>query len=281
MISSINNSQIKNILALKNKTKARREQGCFIVEGMRMFTEIPQNSLVKAYVSESFYSEMFRKGGGKITEPENWEVVSDRVFREMSDTVTPQGILAVVRQNHRSFEELLDSEHSAQSHCYMVLENIQDPGNLGTIIRTSEGAGVSAVIMSRNTADIYNPKVVRSTMGSVFRMPYVYVDDPEEAVRKMKERGITVYAAHLKGTSDYDEGDYTKPSAFLIGNEGNGLSRELTALADRLIRIPMCGQVESLNAASAATVLMYESYRQNRGNLPGGTGNHTFRIKKD
>ncbi|MCI8668013.1 MAG: RNA methyltransferase [Lachnospiraceae bacterium] len=265
MISSINNSQIKNILALKNKAKVRREQGCFIVEGIRMFTEIPRDSLVKTYISESFVPEM---SGKNIIAPETCEVVSDRVFQAMSDTVTPQGILAVVRQNNRSFEQILDCEHSVRSHCYMVLENIQDPGNLGTIIRTSEGAGVSAVIMSRNTADIYNPKVVRSTMGSVFRVPYIYVDDLEDVVGKMKERNITIYAAHLKGNADYDEGDYTKPSAFLIGNEGNGLSRELTALADRLIRIPMCGQVESLNAASAATVLMYESYRQNRRNLP-------------
>ena len=264
MISSINNSQIKNILALKNKAKARREQGCFIVEGIRMFTEIPQDSLVKTYISESFFLEMNGKDEVNIMEPGSCEVVSDRVFQAISDTVTPQGILAVVRQNNRSFDQILDCGHSAQSHCYMVLENIQDPGNLGTIIRTSEGAGVSAVIMSRNTADIYNPKVVRSTMGSVFRVPYVYVEDLEDAVRKMKERDITVYAAHLKGKSDYDEGDYTKPSAFLIGNEGSGLSGAMTALAYRLIRIPMCGQVESLNAASAATVLMYESYRQNR-----------------
>lgn len=266
MITSINNSQIKNVLALKNKAKARREQGYFIVEGIRMFTEIPSEYLVKTYMSETFFTEINGNEGQKKIEPESgeFEIVSNQVFQAMSDTVTPQGILAVVRQNNRSLEQILDCEYSEQSHCYIVLENIQDPGNLGTIIRTSEGAGVSAVIMSRNTADIYNPKVVRSTMGSIFRMPYVYVDHLEEAVLKMKERKITIYAAHLKGNSDYDEGDYTKPSAFLIGNEGSGLSGEMTALADRLIRIPMCGQVESLNAASAATVLMYESYRQNR-----------------
>lgn len=240
-----------------------------------MFTEIPRDSLVKTYISESYVSEM---NGQDIPEPDSCEVVSDRIFQAISDTVTPQGILAVVRQSNRTFEQILDGEHSAGSHCYMILENIQDPGNLGTIIRTSEGAGVSAVIMSRNTADIYNPKVVRSTMGSVFRVPYVYVEDLKEAVRKMKERNITIYAAHLNGNADYDEGDYTKPSAFLIGNEGNGLSRELAAQADRLIRIPMCGQVESLNAASAATVLMYESYRQNRRNPQGGTESHGIRI---
>ncbi len=265
MITSTNNSQIKNILLLKNKAKTRREQDCFIVEGIRMFMEIPVSRLVKTYLSEDFFSGMehnlqenIKSGIGE------YEVVSNSVFQSMSDTVTPQGILAVVRRNHMTFEQILSFEHSARCHCYLILEDIQDPGNLGTIIRTSEGAGVSAVIMSRNTVDIYNPKVVRSTMGSVFRMPYVYVDNLKEAVVKMKERGITVYAAHLKGKFDYDEADYTNPSAFMIGNEGNGLTDEMTALADRLIRIPMCGQVESLNAASAATVLMYESYRQNR-----------------
>lgn len=267
MITSTNNSQIKNILLLKNKAKTRREQDCFIVEGIRMFMEIPVSCLVKTYLSEDFFSGMEHNLQENIkSRIGEYEVVSNSVFQSMSDTVTPQGILAVVRQNHMTFEQILSLEHSAWCHCYLILEDIQDPGNLGTIIRTSEGAGVSAVIMSRNTVDIYNPKVVRSTMGSVFRMPYVYADNLKEAVVKMKERGITVYAAHLKGKSDYDEGDYTNPSAFMIGNEGNGLTDEMTALADRLIRIPMCGQVESLNAASAATVLMYESYRQNRRN---------------
>lgn len=266
MISSSSNSQIKNIISLKNKSKARKEQECYIVEGIRMFQEIPDEYLVKTYMSASFFSDLeqgnrFQDVKSKIRE---YEVVDDRIFQSVSDTVTPQGILAIVRTHTITFEQILEFEHSANSHCFIILEDIQDPGNLGTIIRTSEGAGVSAVIMSRNTVDIYNPKVVRSTMGSIFRMPYVYVEDLKDAILKIKEQGITTYAAHLKGKSDYDEADYTIPSAFLIGNEGNGLSEEITALADCLIRIPMCGKVESLNAANAATVLMYESFRQNR-----------------
>ena len=114
------------------------------------------------------------------------------------------------------------------------------------------------------SVDIYNPKTIRSTMGSVYRMPFCYVEDLPDAVREMKENGILTYAAHLEGRRDYDEEDYRRPCAFLIGNEGNGLTREVAQLADAYIRIPMKGQVESLNAAVAASVLMFEAARQRR-----------------
>ena len=146
----------------------------------------------------------------------------------------------------------------------MVLENIQDPGNLGTILRTAEGAGVNGILMSRDTVDIFNPKTIRSTMGSVYRVPFLYVEDICETVRELKNKGISAYAAHLKGIGSYDEQDYTKGTAFLIGNEGNGLTDELADLADTYIRIPMYGKVESLNAAIASAVLMYEAQRQRR-----------------
>jgi TrmH family RNA methyltransferase len=266
MITSTGNAQVKNIIQLKNKGKVRREQDCFLVEGIRMFQEIPIEQRIKTYISETFFEEIQKQDLWEQLHMEEtfYEVVSDKIFQTMSDTVTPQGILAVVRQSHRTLEELLMKKHSEQSHCYIILEDIQDPGNLGTILRTAEGAGVSGVIMSKNTADIYNPKVVRSTMGAIFRMPYVYVEDLQDAIGIMKAQGIKIYAAHLKGTKNYDSFDYTIPSAFMIGNEGNGLSEEIAGLADTYIRIPMCGQVESLNAAIAATVLMYESFRQNR-----------------
>ena len=186
--------------------------------------------------------------------------MEDRVFKTMSDTMTPQGILAVVRQPVSSLEKLLNDP----APFFMVLENIQDPGNLGTILRTAEGAGVNGILMSRDTVDIFNPKTIRSTMGSVYRVPFLYVEDICETVRKLKNKGISAYAAHLKGTGSYDEQDYTKGTAFLIGNEGNGLTDELADLADTYIRIPMYGKVESLNAAIASAVLMYEAQRQRR-----------------
>ena len=118
--------------------------------------------------------------------------------------------------------------------------------------------------MSKDTVDIYNPKVIRSTMGSIYRVPFVYVDNLPETLDVMKKHGITSYAAHLAGKNAYDQEDYQGGTAFLIGNEGNGLRDEVSERADILIRIPMEGQVESLNAAVAATVLMFEAGRQRR-----------------
>ena len=146
----------------------------------------------------------------------------------------------------------------------LILENIQDPGNLGTMLRSSEGAGVTGVILSKGSADVYNPKVIRSTMGSIFRMPFMYVDNLPAFVEKLSERGIKTYAAHLKGKRNYDKFDYTKPTAFLIGNEGNGLSKETADAASEYVLIPMKGQVESMNAATSAAILTFEASRQRR-----------------
>lgn len=147
---------------------------------------------------------------------------------------------------------------------FMILENIQDPGNLGTIFRAGEAAGVDGIIMSRQTVDIYNPKTIRSTMGSVYRVPFLYTDDLCGAVRMMKAREIDVYAAHLHAERYYDEYDYRRSCAFLIGNEANGLSQEAAECAGAYLKIPMKGKVESLNAAVASSILLYEAYRQRR-----------------
>jgi len=145
---------------------------------------------------------------------------------------------------------------------FLLLEDIQDPGNLGTMFRAGEGAGIDGVIMTKNTVDIFNPKVIRSTMGSIYRVPFVITDDILQSIADLQAEGITVYAAHLKESVDYDLQDYTKSTAFLIGNEANGLKDETAKRADCYIKIPMQGQVESLNAAVASSVLMYEAARQ-------------------
>ena len=146
----------------------------------------------------------------------------------------------------------------------LVLENLQDPGNLGTMMRTAEGAGVTGVLLSRGCVDIYNPKTIRSTMGSIYRVPFLYTDDLLGDMDRLHEKGIVTYAAHLKGKGFYDEESYKGPTAFLIGNEGNGLTDELSEKAKQYIKIPMEGQLESLNAAVAAAILMYEASRQRR-----------------
>jgi TrmH family RNA methyltransferase len=133
------------------------------------------------------------------------------------------------------------------------------------MMRAGEGAGITGILMNHTTVDLYNPKTIRSTMGSVYRVPYVVTGDLFASLRELKEAGVTLYAAHLDGTMDYDEASYRGNTAFLIGNEGNGLSDEICRMADVLVRIPMEGQVESLNAAIAATLLAYEAKRQRKG----------------
>lgn len=254
MITSANNPQIKNVILLNTKGKARREQDLFVAEGVKMFLEAPVPSVEKVYVSDSFYQKTIHRS--KI-EKLPFEVVADDIFMKMSDTKTPQGILTVMKQFHYSEDELLQKENAL----FLVLEGIQDPGNLGTMLRTGEGAGVTAIFADKNTADLYNPKVIRSTMGSVYRVPFLVSDSLSRLVTRMKEHHVCVYAAHLLGEKSFDEESYSEGTAFLIGNEGNGLTEETAALADSYIKIPMCGKVESLNAAVAASLLLYSAKR--------------------
>ncbi|MCM1495564.1 MAG: RNA methyltransferase [Bacteroides sp.] len=258
MITSTSNPQIKNIVKLQKSSKSRREQQVFLVEGIRMFREIPEALLVKAYVTEDWLGEL----PTAWEEGRQYELISNGVLKEISDTQTPQGILAIVRQQTYQREELLGGGSKAgKTPCVLVLENLQDPGNLGTILRTAEGAGVTGILMSKDTVDIYNSKVVRATMGAIFRMPFRYEVSISDGVDWLKTQGIRCYAAHLDGACLY-EYDFRDACCFLIGNEGNGLTDTLAAQADHFLRIPMEGKVESLNAATAAAVLMYETLRQ-------------------
>lgn len=260
MISSLSNPQIKNIIQLQKKSKARTEQKAFVTEGIKMFEEAKAGGyLIKAYVSESYYEEK-RKEDGQYFNGFAYEVVADGVLKEASDTLTPQGIMAIVQKPDFSLDGIL-SDPKAN---LVLLEDIRDPGNLGTIVRTAEGAGVTGIILTKTSVDMYNPKVIRSTMGSIYRMPFVYVEDFKETIIKLKQKNISIYAAHLKGIKNYDDINYKEKCGILIGNEANGLSDEIAALSDEYIKIPMSGSVESLNAAIAAAILMYEVYRQRR-----------------
>ena len=261
MITSTSSSQVKHVISLLSKAKERKKNNEYVVEGIRMVSEVPADILVKIYMSERFQNnnseyvkELVKKQG---ISDDSIEIVADNVFDRMSQTQTPQGIMAVVRMKDNSLSDMLSG-----NPLLILVENLQDPGNLGTIIRMGEGAGVTGVIMSPNTVDIYNPKTIRSTMGSIFRVPFIYVQDFGEAVSECQKSGVKVYAAHLDGNNTYLGEDYSTPTAFLIGNEGNGLTDDITKQADTLIRIPMEGEVESLNAAIACTILTYEAVRQ-------------------
>ena len=257
MITATSNKRIKQLVLLSEKARERKKEQVFLVEGGKMFEEADEAYIREVYVSESYLE---KNGISDKLQRVGFETVSDEVFKKISDTKAPQGILCVMKQYAYSFEKLLEKENPV----FVLLEDIQDPGNLGTILRTGEGAGIDGVIMTKDTVDVYNPKTIRATMGSIYRMPFLYVDSLSDAIKKIQEKGIAVYAAHLQGENYYDSFDFTKGTAFLIGNEGNGLKKETADVADSYLKIPMEGKVESLNAAIATSLLMYETYRQRR-----------------
>lgn len=257
MITSTSNPQVKRLLQLQKKGKVREEENVFVVEGLRMFTEVPEKRVEKVYISETLFN---RKKHDLNLQDFSFEILSDHVFEYVSDTKTPQGILCVIKRKKYDLSELLKVENPH----FVVLDNLQDPGNMGTIVRTAEASGVDAIFMSKDCVDIYNPKTIRSTMGSIYRMPFIYIEDIAYLLDIFRKNGVKSYAAHLDGKNFYDKENYESGTAILIGNEGNGLRDEVTEKADVLVRIPMEGKVESLNAAIAASVLMFEVSRQRR-----------------
>ena len=254
MITSNSNEKIKHIALLMSNARARKTEKSFVVEGERMVREIPANRIKECYVSESFDKLSCIPSGVK------YETVSDSVFKKMSDTKTPQGVMCVVSKEELTLSDFLKMNEGKPAKL-LVLERVQDPGNIGTMIRTAEGAGFAGILADNNTVDVYNPKVTRSTMGSLFRMPVIYTDNLIDALKVLKQSEYELYAAHLKGDADYRKITYSDRSAVLIGNEGNGLSDEVSGICDTLVKIPMEGKVESLNAAVAAALMMYEVTR--------------------
>ena len=253
MITSTGSSQVKHVLGLLSKAKERREYGEYVVEGIRMVSEVPSSDLVRIYISESFSKNCEYKYDKAIT-----EVVSDNVYNHMSDTKTPQGIMAIVKMKRYTLSDVLGKDRKGSAPLVLCVENLQDPGNLGTIIRMGEAAGATGVVISSNSVDIYNPKVVRSTMGAIFRVPFAYGNSIDDIIAACKQAGVSIYGAALEG-NDVRRENYENKLAFIIGNESAGMTEESKAVCDKLVRIPMCGKVESLNASVAAAVLMYMS----------------------
>ncbi len=277
-LTSVNNDRVKDITKLIKLAKRRRESRSFVAEGIRLVSEVPPEKLISLYIEETFYEKLdksqdydesdFERGFRDrimalikaAEEKESFFLVNDAVMYKLSDTETPQGILAVVEMQDMEAENLLTDDDMP---FIIVMDGLQDPGNMGTIIRTAEGAGVTGILISSDSVDPYSPKVVRATMGALFRMKLCISTDLKEDISLLKEKGITVFGTHLSGKEFYDE-DFRIPSAFLIGNEGKGLKDDVAETADRLLRIPMKGRVESLNAGVSAAVVMYEVLRQRR-----------------
>ena len=263
-ITSVKNERVKMVTKMMSSAKERRYSGKYLVEGPRMVREIPLKELDQIFVTQSFYDKNVDDDGklfrlvNKALEDNRCYIVTDQVLRKLANTERPQGIVAVVKIHEYKLEDILTSD---KPPLIMIVEKLQDPGNMGTIIRSAEGAGATGILVSYDSVDIYSPKVVRSTMGSIFRKKIVITYDLIGDIDRLKQAGVTVYGLHLEGRSIYDE-DLKKPSAFMIGNEGQGLSNEVSSQADKLLRIPMMGEVESLNAAASATIISYEALRQ-------------------
>ena len=227
-ITSTGNKLIREVRDLEKKARVRRESGLFIAEGERLCSEIPASYIERIFVADDYDGRLPAFTGDTSQRAPKIFQVPRELMEHMSDTKNSQGILAVVRQ--KKYTEL-------PGDFFLILDTLQDPGNMGTIFRTAEAAGVDGILMNRDCVDVYSPKVVRATMG----------------------------AAHLRGTKNHWDFNYRQPTAFMIGNEGNGLQDAIADLADTYLRIPMMGHTESLNAGVAASVLMYEALRQRMG----------------
>ena len=259
VITSKDNETIKHIKKLKEK-KYRDEYNEFIIEGAKMIEEaIQENANIKSVIicddcknqcaipNELMYEIAKRK----------CIYVDEKIFGTITDVINPQGIMAIVEKNNDK-EQKIDYSQDV----FLVLDNIQDPGNMGTILRTADSLNVNQIIVSKGSADIYNLKVVRSTMGAIFRVKVIESDDLTKILREMKKNHVNICATDLQTDKSIYDIDYHK-TAIVIGNEANGVSQKILDLADTKIKIPMIGKTESLNAAVATSIIMYEAYRKN------------------
>lgn len=249
IIESNQNKIIKEVNSLKAK-KERDKTGLFILEGKRLVDEIPNSWEIKYLLKAESYSEDINF--------ENVYTVKDSLFEKISETVNPQGILAVC---HIKEFDVTNVDYS-NSPFLVVLENVTDPGNMGTLIRTADAAGADGIFLSKGCVDIYNPKVIRATMGSIFHLPIYRNLNLMDLMEDFKNNNVKTLAAHLKGTSTPYKVDMTTACAVIIGNEANGLSDEISEMASDLVKIPMPGKAESMNAGIAGGILIYEAVRQ-------------------
>jgi len=251
-ITSGENQIYKTAAQLKQK-KYRDEQKKYLIEGPNLIREAMQNGgdIEMIIQSEDFNPEEIANAP--------MAVMSSGLFRKLSDTETPQGIMAIVKKKAYTKEEFFSPGTKSN---LIILDRLQDPGNIGTIIRTADAAGYQGVIVLKGTADIYSPKIVRAAAGSLFRLPALMVDTPDEVVRMLKQNRKNIICTTPNCSSYYYDIDMKENAAVIIGNEGNGVCDEFMTHSDILIKIPMEGTIESLNAAVSAGILMYESVRQ-------------------
>ncbi len=256
MITSLKNPKVAATVRLK-KRALRQSDRRFLVEGVQGLREaIASGAIVDSLFHRGSADEVVeaaRRAGVETIE------VSEDVMAKLTSTVTPQGVVAVVR-----FVDVRLEEIAAEPACVAVLHSVRDPGNAGTVMRSADAAGADAVVFSATSVDVYNPKAVRASAGSLFHLPVVRAADTTGALQELRSRGCRVYAMDAGGEADLYELDLTRPTAFLFGNEAWGLPPEVASLADATVRVPIRGRAESLNLAAAATVCLFEWARQLR-----------------
>ncbi|HHU18445.1 MAG: TrmH family RNA methyltransferase [Anaerovoracaceae bacterium] len=254
LITSSDNQTYKKAARLKQK-KYRDEQNQYLIEGPNLVHEAYKCNIKIEMV---LISEDYRDSG--IFPNVQTVKVTSGLFRKLSDTESPQGILAIV--NKRAYTEAEFFAQKTASSNLIVLDRLQDPGNIGTILRTADAAGFNGAILIKGTADIFSPKIVRATAGSLFRLPVFMVESPKQAIILLKKYGKKIICTAPNCCNNYNDVDMQNDVAVIIGNEGNGVSDEFLIKSDYLVKIPMQGTIESLNAAVSAGILMYESVRQ-------------------
>lgn len=256
LITSKENNTIKDIKKLKDK-KYRNETGRFIIEGFRFVEEGLKSSFTidKIIVKESVVEKFKDKFQDYIDNNEDKiYVTSDSIFKTIAATENSQGVLAAVKINN----EL----HTAKEGIYILIDKVQDPGNLGTIIRTAHSAGCAGIIMTKGTVDLYNEKTLRSTMGSIFNIALIQDNENLEFTKELLNKNYNLICSSLQTDKNFYEVDLVSNSMIAVGNEGNGISDEVMELATQKVKIPMLGSTESLNVAIAASIMIYEGVRQ-------------------
>lgn len=257
IITSKDNDTVKYLKKLKDK-KYRDQENCYIVEGIKLIKEaIQENAKIKLVVvcddctQEDAIDSELKYEIAKL----DCVYVTEKIFSNITSVINPQGILAVIEKN--SGLEQIDYNDDL----FLILDDIQDPGNMGTILRTADSINLKQIIVSKGSADIYNPKVVRSTMGAIFRINIIETDNLEKTIKEMKKHKIKIATTSLQTENSIYDISYKK-TAIVIGNEANGVSQEVLDLADEKIKIPMLGKTESLNASVATAIVLYEAVRQ-------------------
>jgi TrmH family RNA methyltransferase len=251
IITSDKNELIKKIKKLNNK-KDRYESGLFFVEGRNNVSEVLKSKFSIRYIiiSENYNNNIDFDLNRIIKVPDN-------LFKKISDTVTPQNIMAIVRIPRYELNTIID-----KNSVYIIADEVQNPGNLGTIIRTADAFKVRAVFTINNSVDIYNPKVIRSAMGSIFHIPVVNIDDVDELMNRLKKSCIKIYSTDLKADQYIFDFKISNNAAFIFGNEAKGVNPMLNRYIDGKFKIPMTGNAESLNVSITASICLYESQRQ-------------------